>query len=316
MMAVDKIAFSKRYIIMKDGGKIALWDSGGATTPIIFIHGFPENHKCWNALLSAFPPQTHKDYRYIIYDLRGFGESSKKGEASITSFYEDHQTIVSELQLPSYHLVGHDWGGAVALQTARFNPTSLKSATVMNTNFWKTNILGMWHLIFLNLPFLPRLSFRCFPNQLFRFGVVRSYLNPSCLDPQTLQSYLQMFCDPDTTQYWIKLYRNMAKLLMLQRFPFLEPVLARNQTRFPERPPNAYQLNVMLIWGEEDRFAPIRIGKDMKKNLVKRGAEVTFHTIPEAGHFVQEDQPSKIVPLLLEHWHTTKNNKGKIKGKF
>ena len=39
--------------------------------------------------------------------------------------------------------------------------------------------------------------------------------------------------------------------------------------------------------------------------LAKRGANVTFHKISKAGHFVQEDQPEKIVPLLIEHWRKT-----------
>jgi pimeloyl-ACP methyl ester carboxylesterase len=43
----------------------------------------------------------------------------------------------------------------------------------------------------------------------------------------------------------------------------------------------------------------------MHVRLTERGANVAFNTISEAGHFVQEDQPEKIVPLLTEHWNKT-----------
>ncbi|UCE51297.1 MAG: alpha/beta hydrolase [Desulfobacterales bacterium] len=304
-MALNKIHFSKKYITMNDGTTIALWDTKNEAMPLVFVHGFPENHHCWDYLLSSLPNTVTKSFRLITYDLRGFGESSKTGEASITRLYEDHQTIIETLQLPSYHFIGHDWGGALALQTARFNPQSLTSATVMNTNFWKTDLAGMWHLIFLNIPLLPKIVFKWFPKKFFEFALLRSFANPNSLKPQILDGYFEMFCDTETTQYWIRLYKNMAKSIILQIIPYLSAIFPENKTQFPQRPTNSYHVDVMLVWGEDDRFAPLWIGKDMHLNLTKRGANVTFHTISEAGHFVQEDQPEKIVPLLIEHWNMT-----------
>ena len=305
---VTKIHFSEKYITMKDGTKIALWDTNNATVPVVFVHGFPENHHCWDNLLSSLPTTVTKRFRLITYDLRGFGESSKTGEASIQKLYEDHQTIIKTLELPSYHFIGHDWGGALALQTARFNPQSLKSATVMNTNFWKTDLSGMWHLIFLNIPLLPKIVFKWFPKNFFKFAMIRSFNDSSRIETKVINSYFEMFCDTEATQYWVRLYRNMAKSLALQKIPQLSLVLPENKTQFPQRPINSYHVSIMLVWGENDRFAPLWIGKDMHLNLTKRGADVTFHTISEAGHFVQEDQPEKIAPLLIEHWNKNGKN--------
>ena len=142
-MVFGKANFFKKYITMNDGATIALWDTENEAMPLVFVHGFPENHHCWDHLISSLPDTVTKSFRLITYDLRGFGESSKLGEASINRLYEDHQAIVEILELQSYHFIGHDWGGALALQTARFKPQSLISATVMNTNFWKTDLSGM-----------------------------------------------------------------------------------------------------------------------------------------------------------------------------
>lgn len=312
-METDQIQFSRKTVTMNDGATIALWDSGGDQNDVlVFVHGFPENHRCWDHLLSEIPRHLFNHYRFITYDLRGFGESSKTGHASIAGFYEDHQAVMAHLQISAYHFVGHDWGGALALQTARFNPNSIKSATVMNTSFWKTDLFGMWHLIFLNVPLLPKIVFKWFPERLFNFAMIKSFLDPEKLDPGVLQSYLAMFRDEETTAYWRRLYRSMARSIAVQYFPYLRRIFSKQKIRFPEKPPNSYRVDVMLVWGEDDRFAPVRIGQNIAENLVKRGAVVSFNTISEAGHFVQEDQPQKIVPLLLSHWKkTTSAGKGR-----
>ena len=307
-----KINFFKKYITMNDRAKIVLWDTKNEAMPLVFVHGFPENHHCWDNLLSILPETITKRFRLITYDLRGFGDSSKSGEASINRLYKDHQTIIETLGLPPYHFIGHDWGGALALQTARFNPQSLTSATVMNTNFWKTDLSGMWHLVFLNIPLLPKIVFKWFPKQFFEFAVIRSFNDSSRLDPKVLKSYFEMFCDSEATQYWIKLYKNMAKSLALQQIPHLSWVLPENKTQFPQRPTNSYHVSIMLVWGENDRFAPIWIGKDMHTRLAKRGADVALNIISEAGHFVQEDQSEKIVPFLITHWNNTEKNREDI----
>lgn len=290
---------------MDDGAQIALWDTGVARPPLVFIHGFPENHRCWDRLLSLLPSAVTEDFRIITYDLRGFGESSKQGEASISRLYADHMAIIKSLKISSYHFIGHDWGGALALQAARFNPEELRSAAVMNTNFWRVDLFGMWHLIFLNIPLAPWFVFRFFPEKLFSIAMLSSFADPGKLEKDILNSYLQMFRDASTTRYWVKLYRNMAKTIIAQKLPLGDFILPANITRFPEKSVNAYHVNIMLLWGKDDSFAPLWIGEDMFKRLEERGAKVGFHSISEAGHFVQEDQPDKIIPLLIEHWRSS-----------
>jgi hypothetical protein len=296
-MVMGKIQFSKKYIAMNDRAKIALWDTNNGAMPLVFVHGFPENHHCWDHLLSRLPDTVTKSFRLITYDLRGFGESSKSGEASINRLYEDHQTIIETLELPSYH-----------------KPQSLMSATIMNTNFWKTDLSGMWHLIFLNIPLLPKIAFKWFSKPFFKFAMIQSFNDSSRLEPKVLKSYFEMFCDTEATQYWIRLYKNMAKSVALQQIPHLSLILPENKTQFPQRPTNSYHVSIMLVWGENDRFAPLWIGKDMHSKLTKRGANVAFYKISESGHFVQEDQPEKIVPLLIEHWNKNEKNRDDITG--
>jgi haloalkane dehalogenase len=294
--------FTRRVIIANDGAELVVWENCNAGVPVVFVHGFPETHICWNSLIGTFDSHEIRRYRLIVYDLRGFGESSRTGEASLNRFYYDHDTIVSKLKLQRYHLVGHDWGGAIALHVARFKPETLLSLVVMNTNYWKTDVLGMWHMIFFNIPFLPTVVFRMIPDRLFKFGMLGAFVNRNRLAPETRDSYLQMFQDQETTCYWIKLYRNMGRLLIGQKFRVLKSLALSNEIEPPVRSDCAYQTGISLIWGEKDRFNPIWICKDMEKQLKKRGASVSVNFIADSGHFVQEEQPEQVATCLLKHW--------------
>ena len=53
---------------------------------------------------------------------------------------------------------------------------------------------------------------------------------------------------------------------------------------------------MIFIWGEDDRFAPMEIGKELERLL----PSVRFHYIAQAGHQVQNDQPEVVSKLMLE----------------
>ena len=293
--------FNRRVIEADDGAKLVVRESSDEGVPVVFVHGFPETHICWNPLIGALDSHEIRRYRLIVYDLRGFGESSKIGAASLSRFYYDHDTIVSKLKLERYHLVGYDWGGAIALHVARFKPESLLSLVVMNTNYWKTDVLGMWHMIFFNIPLLPEVVFRVFPDRLFNFGMLGSFVNKNRLALEVRDLYLQMFRDRETTSYWIKLYRNMGRTLLAPKFRILKSLAPSNEVSPPVRSDRAYQTGIGLIWGEKDRFNPIWICRDMEKQLKKRGATVSAEFIADSGHFVQEEQPEQVATCLIKH---------------
>lgn len=293
---------SPKSIDTEDGATLAVWDSGNEGIPLVFIHGFPETHVSWDAVIDQFSEEDIKDYRIILYDVRGFGESSRAGEASLTQFYYDHQTIISKLNIDKYHLVGHDWGGAIALHVAKFNPGQLISLSVMNTNYWKTDIMGMWHMLFFNIPILPGAVFSLMPDKFFEFSLVGSFINKNELRSGTREAYLKMFRDKQTTKYWTKLYRNMGRLLLRQKIPILKKLNPISQLKLPKSPISAFQTNVSLIWGAQDRFNPLWVCRYIEEQLKKRGARVSVNTIENSGHFVQEEQPAKVAECLLKQW--------------
>lgn len=300
-MKTKALQFRKRQIKMDDGATIALWDTGGKGRAVVMVHGFPENHQSWFPLLEYFAFKGRTHYRFIVYDLRGHGESSKTGEASLNRFFADHLALIKALKLGRYHLVGHDWGGAIALHTARYLPQSLRSLAVMDTNYWKVDFLGIWHLYFLNLPLIPQLTFRLMPDAVFEFGMKQAYYDFHKLPEEVRRSYLAMFSDESTTRYWIRLYRNLARMFLAQKIPGLHRFSPPSSVILPRTGKRAWQVPTTMIWGRNDRFTPVWVGKDIFKRL-RQKTRTEFHTIPKAGHFVHVERPEKVAEILRGSW--------------
>jgi len=52
----------------------------------------------------------------------------------------------------------------------------------------------------------------------------------------------------------------------------------------------------ICIWGEDDGFAPVELGRQLEKML----PNVKFHYIAKAGHQVQNDQPELASKLMMD----------------
>lgn len=83
-------------------------------TPIVFIHGWPANHKMFEYQFTQLP---RKGYRCIGIDLRGFGYSSKPWSGyDYNRSADDVRCVVETLDLQDFILCGHSTGGAIAVR--------------------------------------------------------------------------------------------------------------------------------------------------------------------------------------------------------
>lgn len=109
-------------------------DLGPRDAPaLIFLHGFPENHRTWRHQIAHFSDR----YRCIAPDQRGYRGSSKPGEVAD---YEPGKLIGDIFQLAqvlgveNFTIVGHDWGGAIAWGIALAGQASGKVTSAIIAN--------------------------------------------------------------------------------------------------------------------------------------------------------------------------------------
>ena len=94
----------------------------GTGPGVLLLHGFPDSSHVWRHQVGAL---VAAGFRVVAPDLRGFGESAKPvGVESygIGNVLDDLRGILKALGIPRVHVVGHDWGAAVAWMFATTRP--------------------------------------------------------------------------------------------------------------------------------------------------------------------------------------------------
>lgn len=102
----------------------------GTGKPIVFIHGWPVNHKMFEYQFTELPK---KGYRCIGIDLRGFGDSDKPWEGyNYDTMADDLRAVLDTLNLRNVVLVGFSMGGAIAIHyMARHKGTGISKLALL-----------------------------------------------------------------------------------------------------------------------------------------------------------------------------------------
>ena len=104
------------------GVGIEVTDSGSGP-PVVLLHGFPDSGRMWRHQVAAL---TDAGFRTIVPDLRGFGASDAPDDAGAYNILASSPPTCSPCSTSSgvarAHVVGHDWGAALAWAVASFAP--------------------------------------------------------------------------------------------------------------------------------------------------------------------------------------------------
>ena len=99
----------------------------GEGEPLIIVHGGPVLD---HSYLLPWMDELSKDYKVIYYDQRACGRSSVEVDTSrmtLAYFVEDIENLRNYLDLGQVNLLGHSWGGFLAMQYAIAHPEPLKT---------------------------------------------------------------------------------------------------------------------------------------------------------------------------------------------
>ena len=107
-----------------DGHRIPYLE-GGRGEPLLLLHGFGANKDHWTMIA----PRLTRDFRVIVPDLPGFGDSTRDWNAR---YGVDEQVariaaFAAALGLDSFHLGGNSMGGYLATLFAARHPQAVKS---------------------------------------------------------------------------------------------------------------------------------------------------------------------------------------------
>lgn len=159
----------KRHdILADDGTRIAVREIGSGP-PLVLLHGFPQNHRCWLPVV----PVLAATRRCILPDLRGYGDSDAPADDADHTVYSkrrmarDLVAVLDALGLDRADVAGHDRGARVAYRFALDHPDRLNRLAILEViptvafwDAWSADLAQKayhWNMLAQPAPFPERL---------------------------------------------------------------------------------------------------------------------------------------------------------------
>ena len=253
----------------------------GKGKPIILLHGFGANIFTWRYLY----PELTKSNRVIAVDMKGFGQSDKPYDDAYSPFDQADLIVqlIEHMRLKNLTLVGHSFGGGVALATyfkmQSRNPKIIKRLALLDSLAYKQPIPFFLHVM--RMPIISDLGIAMIaPEVHTRASLAFSYHKQHRITQEAINNYAQPY------------YSYAGAYAAKRTAEQIQPDDLDNYiTRYP-----TIKVPTLLIWCKHDRVVPVING--LKLYTVLPNSD--FQIIQDCGHIPQEESPTETVSKLLK----------------
>ena len=130
----------------------------GRGRPVVMLHGFPDTGRLWR---HQVPALVEAGFRVVAPDLRGYGRSDKPASVDAYSFLMlvgDVVAVLDDAGIDKTHVVGHDWGGALAWVLASMAPERVDHLVVLSVGHPATfrssfqQLEKSWYMLLFQFP--------------------------------------------------------------------------------------------------------------------------------------------------------------------
>jgi haloacetate dehalogenase len=259
----------------------------GEGTPVLLLHGFPENRYCWRKVA----PPLSRDHTIVLCDIKGYGDSSAPAGGPLGEGYSKREMaaelveVMAEVGFERFAVVGHDRGARVAYRMALDAPDRVERLCTLNIvptvdqfeRMAEEAAPDYWPFFLLAQP-AP------FPERLI--GASAEYFLqhtlddwtavPGAIEDEAFARYLATFT-PETIASMCSEYR---AAFHIDRPLDAEDRAAGRRIACP----------LLVHWGSEDISDPLPVWR-------RWADDVQGGPIP-CGHFLPEEAPEELVSSL------------------
>lgn len=251
---------------------------------VLLLHGFPQTSLAWRHQLAALGAA---GYRAVAPDQRGYSPRARPVEVEEYGgdrLVGDVLGFADALGVGRFHLVGHDWGGAIAWQVGGRHPERLRTLTSVSTPHPRAFRSAIEdedsdqadrssYVLFFRSPeaepfFLDDDA-----------ATLRTLYSASGLDEGAAAEYLRVLTEPGALTAALNWYR-AADLGMVEGLgPILTPTL--------------------YVWSTNDPA----LGRDAAEATGEHvDGPYRFEVLDGVTHWIGEEAPDTLNRLLLEHF--------------
>ncbi len=253
-----------------------------AKTPLVFVHGWAGSADDWREVANRYKTRGES---FLVYDAAGFGQSQFESEAAAKSadfslgrYVEDLKALLDAEGIERVRLVGHSWGGVVAMCFAARYPMRVAALVPIGSAYfdpqkllhqvlkWASYLIG-WLMVAVK-PLLRRSA------RLRRIAVRRYLYRPlNEIDTELM----------------------MADVLQSNNRAIVQTLVTGYEVQFKTVCP-AIECPTLYVGSDHDVAAPL----PYVIAFVPLTPHANSFTFKQCGHFPMIEQPDELVKVLDE----------------
>lgn len=242
---------------------------GGRT--FVMLHDWGDSSATWKKTAELLA----KQHTVVTVDLAGFGFSEKSSRVNyrLEARVEQLARLLQTMKFSNVTMVGSGYGATVAMAFGKEYPELTKSQVLIGPEILlhKTKFPTFLY----NIP------------EVSRAGIKLAYS-----EKRQETALQQNISDPNAiTSLRITAYTNAYTLQGIE-----DALLAMYKQKDTKTYVHSEMgtLPTLIIWGEKDRVVPRADMERMRADMV----DVTLVTVPDAGHYVQDDAPEVVASAI------------------
>lgn len=252
--------------------------------PVILLHGFPERASSWGEVAALLHAQ---GLRTLAVDQRGYSPRARPKRVRdyrTTELADDVATLAELLHEQTGrrpHLVGHDWGSAVAWTVAMKHRALIRSLTAVSVphpgaflraEFTSSQILQSWYFIPFTAPFVTTAAAK-------RPRLIGPLLQRGGMTPAEVERFHTGIVEYGVLPYGLNWYRAMV---------FTDRGLLRDPVQVP----------TTLVWSDGD-VAVGRHGVDATAARMAPGVDYRLVVLEGVTHWIPTQAPQALAEAIL-----------------
>jgi len=279
-------AASTRHTV--NGVDLHVVTAGDSTDPmVVLLHGFPD---FWYGWRHQIPALVDAGYYVVVPDQRGYNLSEKPRDLDAYRMRElsgDIAALIDAENRDDAHVVGHDWGAAVAWDLALRHPETVDHLGIINVPHPSVmrrtlkssprQLARSWYMFAFQLPIVPE-AFLGRGDARGVLDVLEGSANPGAFTDDELAHYRDAWRRQGAIRGAVNWYRALLR-------------------RRDDAPRETVEAPTLVVWGDED----VALLPAMAAESVGYCTDGRLERIPWASHWVHDEEPERVNDALVGH---------------